>query len=180
MAGRPLIILPTQFVARGDQLIARGADSLNSEFMRILDDEIALALRNRGVTQWTSARDLSAAARRNIVTSPDPHALSVQGILRITRASDDPLPEPLASQIRSLTALRDTRYALLPIEFRNDAIEMSRGTLRFFLIDSRTARIVWAGEARGSASDASGPGASPSTNLARAVAGSVADMVIAR
>ncbi len=178
MAGRPLVLLPTQYVVYGNRVADRGADSATALMIRVLDDEIALALRSRGVSQWTSARDISASARRNIGMTADPHALSAQGIRRITRASEDPLPEPLASQIRSLTALRDTRYALLPIELRRDVTTVHpRGTLRLFLIDSRTARIVWAGQVSGETSEM-GSELDIVIAFAKVLAARVADLVI--
>jgi hypothetical protein len=167
MAGRPVVVLPTQYVTYGNRVAARDADSSTALLMRIVDDEIALSLRSRGVTQWTSARDISASARRNMGLTADPHALSALQVRRITRASEDPLPEPFASQVRSLTALRDARYALLP-----------RGTLRLFLIDSRTARIVWAGEVSGESSEM-GSELERVTAFAKVLAGRVADLVTA-
>ena len=179
MAGRPLVILPTQYVVYGNRVAARDADSSTALLMRILDDEIALALRSRGVTQWTSARDISASARRNIGMTADPHGLAALEVRRITRASDDPLPEPFASQVRSLTALRDTRYALVPIELRRDVTTVHpRGTLRLFLIDSRTARIVWAGQVSGESSEM-GSELERVMAFAKVLASRVADLVTA-
>ncbi|HEY8167052.1 MAG TPA: hypothetical protein VIF83_15995 [Gemmatimonadaceae bacterium] len=179
MAGRPVVVLPTQYVTYGNRVAARDADSSTALLMRIVDDEIALSLRSRGVTQWTSARDISASARRNMGLTADPHALSALQVRRITRASEDPLPEPFASQVRSLTALRDARYALLPIELRRDITTVHpRGTLRLFLIDSRTARIVWVGEVSGESSEM-GSELERVTAFAKVLAGRVADLVTA-
>jgi hypothetical protein len=179
MAGRPVVMLPTQYVVYGTRVATHDSDSSTAMLIRILDDEIALSLKSRGVSQWTSARDISASARRNMGMTADPHALAAQGIRRITRASEDPLPEPLASQIRSLTALRDARYALLPIELRRDVATVHpRGMLRLFLIDSRTARIVWAGQVSGESSEM-GSELERVTTFAKILAARVADLVTA-
>jgi hypothetical protein len=105
----------------------------------------------------------------------DPHALAAESLRRLVKAGDDPLSEPLASQIRSLVALRDARYVILPaiLRFENRG-GGARGSLVLYLIDTRTSRIHWSGEVT---SDIS-------RNLSAAIAGSLAerlaDLVVAR
>ena len=94
---------------------------------------------------------------------------------RLVKAGDDPLTEPLASQIRSLVALRDARYVILPAILRFENRDAgARGSLLLYLIDTRTSRIRWSGEV---ASDVS-------RNFSAAIAGSLAerlaDLVVAR
>ena len=82
--------------------------SVTDQFLTAVDDSIASALGDRGLRNtWTFAREISATARRNTGMLPDPHALAVAGLRRLVKASDDPLSEPLASQIRSLISMRD-------------------------------------------------------------------------
>jgi hypothetical protein len=106
---------------------------------------------------------------------PDPHALAVGGLRRLVRASDDPLSEPLASQIRSLISMRDARYVILPatIAFESTAGGI-RATLLVYLVDARTARIQWSGAVTSDVSR----GVSPT--LAGAIAQRFADLVVAR
>ena len=58
------------------------------------------------------------------------------------------LPEPLASQIRTMVALQeDTRLVLAPVELRLDTAGTGgRGVLRVTLMDARTSDIRWIGD----------------------------------
>jgi hypothetical protein len=145
-------------------------------FLVALDDSIASSLGQRGLSAtWTFAPAISASARRNGGLVPDPHALAAGGLRRLVRAGDDPLSEPLASQIRLLVALREGRYALLPAAVRfEDRAGGPRATMVVYLIDSRTARISWSGEV------ASEPSPIFSGKMARSIAEQLADLVVAR
>lgn len=179
MAGRVVVVLPIQYWWFNRTLPSGNPDP--SRVLRAIDAEIDSALRARGVTQWTFAPQLAATARRNLGMVADPYQLSAQNLRSITRASEDPLPEPLSSQIRSLTALRDTRYALLPLGVNQDpSTPAVKGVLRLYLIDSRTARVVWTGEVAGFGSDAVVPGEDSSILFAKDLAAHLADLVIRR
>jgi hypothetical protein len=145
-------------------------------FIVALDDSIASALTARGLgTTWTFAPAITAVAKRNGGLAGDPHALAAGGLQRLVKAGDDPVSEPLASQIRTLVALREGRYVILPAAVRFTPMPGGvRGALVAYLIDSRTARIVWSGEVPSGIS----------TRFAPAMAGSIAqrlaDLVVAR
>jgi hypothetical protein len=106
---------------------------------------------------------------------PDPHALAVAGLRRLVKASDDPLSEPLASQIRSLISMTDARYAMLPaaVAFESTAGGI-RGTVLVYVVDARTARIQWSGSVTSDVSR------SLSSAMAGAIAQRFADLVVAR
>jgi hypothetical protein len=106
---------------------------------------------------------------------PDPHALAVGNLVRLAKAGDDPLSEPLATQIRQLVALREGRYAILPaaLVFENAPNGM-RAKVLLYLVDSRTARITWSGEVRSDVTPVF------SAAMANSLAEHVGDLVVAR
>jgi hypothetical protein len=176
MASRPVLVLPVQYIAFSDSLSWKQQLPLTAQFLTALDDSIAASLGDRGLrNSWTFASAITASARRNMGMTADPHALAAESLRRLVKAGDDPVSEPLASQIRLLVALRDARYVVLPaiLRFENRGVG-ARGSLLLYLIDTRTSRIRWSGEV---ASDVS-------RNLSAAIAGSLAerlaDLVVAR
>jgi hypothetical protein len=175
MAGRPVLVLPIQYAAFADSLNWRGQIADGGTFLSALDDSIAAELGDRGLRSWTFAPAITASARRNAGMTADPHALAAESLRRRVQASDDPLSEPLASQIRSLVALRDARYVILPaiLRFENGGAG-ARASLLVYLIDSRTARIRWSGEVSSEVTRSS------PTMLAGGIAQRLADLVVAR
>lgn len=186
MLGRQVVVLPAQLFAVSD---AAGTWHIRPEYapmLPILDEEITDALRKRGVrSNWTFAQALIVAATRNAGLAGNPLALPVAGIRR-WKAGDTPLPEPLASEIRTLVSLTAARYAIMPLETRLDLDGgQTRGTLNLLLVDARTARVLWAGEVEGqSRSDPATVAEALSPYgfrmLARELAGLFADMVVAQ
>jgi hypothetical protein len=149
LAGQPVLVLPTQYLSFGDSLGWRASVQRRAEYLAGLDDEIGFALGERGLSrQWTFANAISRVARNNSTVIADPHALSAES-LREPVALDETLKEPLGSQIRSLLALVNGRFVLLPVEIKTRS---SNGTgvavLKLVLIDARLARVKWVGEVR--------------------------------
>lgn len=150
MAGRPVLVLPVQYVTFSDSISRSLQLPLASQYMGALDDSITSAFLERGLKSWTFARGITASARRNTGMTADPHALAAERLRRLVKAGDDPVSEPLASQVRSLVALGDARYVVLPAVLRLDnRVAGARGTLIIYLIDTRTSRIHWSGEITG-------------------------------
>jgi hypothetical protein len=177
MAGRPVLVLPVQRnVIVVDQTLDQAGAIEGWNFLVALDDSITSALGARGLgNTWTFAPAITAAARRNGGLVADPHVLATGSLRRLVKAGDDPLNEPLPSQIRSLVALRDGRYAILPAAVRfTGQPAATRGALIVYLIDSRTARIAWSGEV----SSDTAPRFSPA--MAGSIAERLADLVVAR
>src|SRR5919204_5316443 len=114
---------------------------------------MAFAVRQRnGAPQWTWPEELSRLARRNPTYAPEPHDIAADP-LRPTgktsaRRAQDMLPDPLRSQLRALVALRDARYALVPVEIRFEPRGggAGRAVLHLALVDTRAAQVVWAGD----------------------------------
>jgi len=181
MASRPVVVLPVQYIAFSDSLSWSSGTSVQTgfehraQFLYVLDDSIAASLGDRGLRSWTFARAIIASARRNMGMTADPLALAAERLRRQVKASDDPVSEPLASQIRSLVALRDARYVILPAILRlENRGTGARGSLLLYLIDTRTSRIAWSGQVSSDVSRTMSPA------IAGTLAERLADLVVAR
>ncbi len=149
LAGQAILVLPTQYLSFGDSLGWSASITRRAEYLAGLDDEIGFALGERGLSRkWTFANEISRAARANSTLIADPHALSAES-LRGKIGLEETLAEPLGSQIRSLLALENGRFVLLPVEVKT---ESANGTgvavLKLMLIDARLAKVKWIGEVR--------------------------------
>jgi hypothetical protein len=147
MIGRQMLVLPTQYLSIANA--GGGWDIVPSgpPLLSILDEEITDQFVKRGVKRnWTFAREITESANRNGGLAGDPRELGAQGIRRV-KAGDTPLPEPLASQIRTLVALTSARFVVLPLEVHVDTRDGERkASLRVLLVDARTARVAWVGD----------------------------------
>ena len=144
MLGRPLLVLPAQYLGVVDPAGQFDLSMTNRDLLGIIDEELTDAFRKRGVRRsWTFAEQITASALHNGGLVQDPRELAAESIRRV-QPGDTPLPEPLGTQIRQLIALQDGRYALLPIEVDVDNRPgRASGILHVLLIDSRTARVLW-------------------------------------
>jgi hypothetical protein len=154
------------------------------EYLATLDAEIAAALAERGVgTGWVMPADIVRSARRNPTYSTDPYALTVAVLEpgHKAPARDAPLSEPLASQLRTITALGDARYVLVPVELRFERLSgagvdttAGHAVLRLALVDARASQVRWLGDVPSDPSSAFSPA------LAAGVASRLADMIAPR
>jgi hypothetical protein len=150
-AGRPVVLLPTRYLRTGDSLgwaaSAAAAAGDQRAFLQQLDAAIAQELDDRGLRGvWTFPDRLMTSVRRNPTYTTDPHTLAAQS-LRPARRKPGKVPEPLASQIRTLIALTDARYLVYPVELRFEAADgMGRAALYIAILDARLAEVVWLGE----------------------------------
>ena len=186
MIGRQVLVLPAQLISTAAPGGAWEVRPGEEQLLRLLDQEITDAFRKRGIRgNWTFAEDIIASATRNGGLAGNPLGLPVAGIRRV-KAGDTPLPEPLASNIRTLVSLTSARYVVMPIEVNVDTTGGQRkGTMRVFLIDARTARVLWTSDVAGQ------PSRDPAVVseamspfgfriIARELAGVFADMVVAQ
>lgn len=116
--------------------------------LRTADSVISAALLERvPEITWVMAPELRAAAARSpaMLTNPDRMATAVlrRGLRRI--------PDPLRSQMRSLTAVTGDRWALVPASllFFPDSAGGARAELTAVLADVRLGDINWRTVARG-------------------------------
>ncbi|MFL5577342.1 MAG: hypothetical protein ACJ79S_15395 [Gemmatimonadaceae bacterium] len=193
VAGERIVLVPAQRLRDAGALGWLAEAGSPATYLANLDDEIAFALADRGVGRgWVMPRDVVRSARRNPTFATDPHALGVAPLLPGARAprGGEPLAEPLASELRTVVALGDARYVLVPVELRFErvaapasaggitapgaAAASGRAILRLALVDARAAKVRWSGDV------ASDPAPRLSPALAAGVAGRVADLVAPR
>jgi hypothetical protein len=181
-----MLVLPAQYLsminAGGGADIVPAGESL----LPIIDEELADVFHKRGVkNNWTFGREITESANRQGGLAGDPRNLGAAGVRRI-KPGDNPLPEPMAGNVRNLVALTSARYVILPIEVSVDLRDNARrGTMRILLIDSRTARVTWADDIQSQTlrdpqvvSEATSPYGF--RMLARELATKFADMVVAQ
>jgi len=176
LATQAVALVPTQYVRSGDSTGWSARIGPVPAFLRSLDSAIAGELAARGTARtWVTAEALGRTARRNPAFTSDPYALSAESLRHGVRRTNARLGEPLASQMRSLVALTDARYALVPVELRFEpsAGATTRAVLRLVLVDARLAELQWVG-------DVSVEDASPTVpDLLAAFADRVADLLVA-
>jgi hypothetical protein len=142
---------------------------------RALDTAIVNALADRGATKgWIFPDALAASFRRNSSYGADPYTLAMEPLRSSSLARAQRLPEPLASQVRTIVALHeDARYLLAPVELRFERVgtTMGRASLRLVLLDARASDVRWLGDVKTDSVPAY------SRNLLAIVASRVADLV---
>jgi hypothetical protein len=173
---RRLMILPTHYLRMGDSL--GWADQITDQtaYLSSLDDEVAFAFSDRGVKKvWVFPAAIDAIAKRNEPYSPDPHAMAAQW-LRYPGPKRLPtqLPDPLASQLRTLVAMQEGgQLVLLPVELRFEPVPggMECAVLRFAIFDAVRAKIIYMADIASDPQTTFGPA------LAASLAGHLADLL---
>jgi hypothetical protein len=177
LAAQHVVLLPT-YAARIDPKLAwSSAVGRLADVQRTLDADLLAALEERGLRKvWIFPEDLAQSHRRNASYSTDPYALAEEPLRSSLLAVDQRLPEPLASQLRTLIALHeDARLVLAPVELRLEpAGTGGRGVLRLVLVDPRMSVTRWIGEVASDPAPAYGPVISAS------IASKLANLVTAR
>ena len=104
--------------------------------------------------------------RRNPTYTVDPYALAAGPLRAPNLTAGGKLTEPLASQIRTMIALHDSRAVLVPVELRFEKDRTGQGiaVLRLVLLDGRISEVRWVGDVR----------SDPSATLSPAVLSSLA------
>jgi hypothetical protein len=173
LAGQHIVLLPTYSIRVMPGLswsIGRPID-----IQRTLDADLVAAFDERGLRKaWIFPEDLQASFKRNASYAADPYALAEEPLRSSALNIEQRLPEPLASQLRTLVALHeDARLILAPVEVRFEPTGTSgRAVLRLVLIDPRLSRPTWIGEVVSDSASAFGPviSASLASKLANLVA----------
>jgi hypothetical protein len=194
---RPVLVLPTRFLGDDGALgwTAQMADP--AAYLGDLDAEIAFALKQRGIDKmWVLPPAIVRSVRRNPGFATDPHDLSADWLRPPLEKPPEQLPEPFASQLRSLVALQEgAQYVLYPVEVRFEPLvadgehsssgpaeadgragarTQGRAVLRIALIDARRQKIVWMADV------VSDPYPSFSPALAASVAEHLVDLIAKR
>jgi len=141
-AAQRVAIVPVQLWRADTVGWSRGASW--PELRSALDSVLGETLKERGLgTRWAYAADVVRSARRNPMYAVDPYALGVGRWRNTPPKTGDRVPEVVADNLRPITALGDTRYALIPVELRGEG---ELAILRVILVDTRSRVIVWGGD----------------------------------
>src|SRR5512142_2125392 len=153
LAAQHVVVLPTDAAQ-----VAAGLSwkVTASELRRTLDADILSAFDERGLRKaWIFPDQLQSSYRRNSTYATDPYGLAEEPLRSPALAIDQRLPEPLASQIRTMVAFHeDARLVLAPVELVLEPVGAGagRGTLRLVLMDARLSNVLWIGSVTGDSS----------------------------
>ncbi len=167
-AERPVIVVPVQYLRRGDPMGWAEQMGRSRPFMAHLDEEIAGALQDRRVNLWMYPEDVVRSAKRNPTYMPDPYTLGAQRLRPPIKKLPDMLAEPLASQVRTIAAVDNGRFILMPIELRFEPVkddDASRGHAH----DPPGGTAVPSANAGGDSAAVSANGGAPSHTRGRAI-----------
>lgn len=176
LAAQHIIVLPTYAARVMPDLAWNAAVARPGQLQRTLDADILAALEERSLQKtWILPPQLVQSYRRNSTYAADPYTLAEEPLRSPSLAVNARLPEPLASQIRTLVALHDeARLVLAPVELRLESAGegTGRGVLRLVLLDARASNVVWIGQVSSDAAAVFGPAitAGVAARLASAVA----------
>ena len=173
LASEALIVLPVQSLRVS---VPEWTEKVGEPraYLSTVDDEIAFAIRERGVKgQWAFPTDLARSAKRNPGYTADPYNVAVDALTPVERDAEKLIGEPLAGQLRAFAGLFNARYALIPVEMRLVPDPSGgRASLHLVVVDTRAARLTWK-------ADVPGDGVRNFTPaVAAGIAGRVADLFI--
>ena len=161
LAAQHIVVLPT-YTAHAAAGLTWTIPTV-AELRRTMDADILSAFDERGLRKaWIFPEQLQSAYRRNPTYASDPYGLAEEPLRSPGLAIDQRLPEPLASQIRTMVAFHeDARLVLAPVELVLEPVSGAtgggRGTLRLVLMDARLSNVRWIGTVSGDASASFGP-----------------------
>jgi hypothetical protein len=176
LAEQRVIVAPAYRLNESDPMGWMAQIPRSREYLRALDDAIGAELAVRGLkTQWVFPADLVRAMRRNPTYAVDPYALAAAPLRAPNLAPAAKLTEPLASQIRTMIALHDSRAVLVPVELRFEKDRTGQGiaVLRLALLDGRISEVRWVGDVR------SDPSATLSPAVLSTLAAHLGDLIAA-
>jgi hypothetical protein len=164
LAAQHVAVLPT-YIARVEPTLSWSIGR-PTELQRTLDADILAAFEDRGLRRsWVFPEDLVKSYKTNPTYGTDPYALAEEPLRSPALVIDARLPEPLASQIRTLVAFQqDLRLVLAPVELRIEPVKPrgGRGVLRLILIDARLSNVRWIGDIPSDTLESFGPALSAS------------------
>lgn len=159
MASVPVVVLPVFRVSVSNELGWTAAVGSRADLAKALDAEIRSAVQDRAVRTWAFSDDLSRDFQRNPTYASDPYLLAEEPLRSPALRDGDRLPEPLASQLRTLVALRDkSRYVFAPVDVRIEPVTGGgQARLRLVLIDAVASEVRWIGAVQSDVAAAYGP-----------------------
>ena len=180
LAAQRVVVTPTYALNVASDLGWSDRIGRARDVLRTMDADIATALDERGLRRgWVLPSDLAQSYTRNPTYASDPYALAVEPLRASSFVAGARLPEPLASQLRTMIALHENaRLVLAPVELRLERAGVggaaARATLRIALLDPRFSEARWVGDVRGDTASAFTP------QLTATVARKLVDLIAAR
>lgn len=175
LAAQRILVLPVQAAVFADSLGWGSKIASVRSYLQTVDDEITYALKERGLDgKWVLADAVVRSAKRNSDFTADPHAIDTRQLRPGAKTDEFLLHEPLASQLRSLIALSDARYVLVPVEVRivntpgastntqpsssvRAGAPRANAVLHIAVIDARRSQLQWVGDVVGAPRSAFSP-----------------------
>jgi hypothetical protein len=177
--GVPVTVLPLQTAwPTPSGAWPGGANSLQA-LVDAFDSEVDFALsEQRATTSWKGPGAVVSMVQRNPLLKVDPERLAYEGLDgKEDKKFKDPIYEPLHGQLRSLSALLDTRVVALPLRLvyvpadsvapgehqvagaqPDSAPADGHAQVRIALIDTRSGQVLWRGWIAGPPAEADSPG----------------------
>lgn len=159
-------VLPLTLIAAEDSLGWESTLADRAATLAAADSVLGTLLRTRSPeVNWVLPDELRREARRSPTFATNPDQMGT-ALLRSEKLEQ--VPDPLRAELRTLVALADARYALVPaaLVYRRIAGSAQGRTataeLTIVLVDARLGKIGWRTVARGDGDD-------PWTALTRAV-----------
>ena len=177
LAGQRVILTPVYRLREGDVMGWAAQIPRSRELLRALDTAIAAELAQRGLEkQWVYPPDLVRAVKASPTYAVDPYALATEPLRSRSVAPGGKIGDPLVTQLRTMIALHDSRFVLLPVELRFERDRSGQGiaVLHAVLVDGRIGEVRWAGDA------SSDPSPAFSRALLASVASHFADLITIR
>ncbi len=146
LAAQRIVVTPVYAVRVAPDLGWADRIGKQRDVMRQLDDDIASIFADRGFkSRWVFPEDLVRSYHLNPTYATDPYALGEEPLRAGRFEPGARLPEPLASQIRVMVALHDSRYVLAPVELRLERVAATgtagRAVLSVALLDARFSEV---------------------------------------
>jgi hypothetical protein len=150
-------VLPLTLLASDDSLGWNPGFADQRAALTRADSILGTLLRTRAPeVTWVVPEELRRQARRSPTFAANPDQMGT-ALLRGERVVD--IPDPLRSELRTLVAIADARYALVPAQlvFRRTAgaadPRMGTAELTVVIVDARLGRVGFRTVARGEGTD---------------------------
>jgi hypothetical protein len=160
LAGQRVALYPLTLVAAEDSLRWEAMVAARRASLAHADSVIGTLLGARAPeVTWIMPDELRRSARRAVGIATDPDQMG-SSVLRAEEL--DLVPDPLRTQLRSLTGLAGARFAVVPaalIYKRRPPtpaapLLVATAELSIVMVDVRLGRVVWRTVARGEGADA--------------------------
>jgi hypothetical protein len=159
LAAQQVAVLPTYSVRVAPELGWQVPAA--TQLRQTVDADIAAAFAERGLDKvWVLPAQLAHTARLNSTYATDPYQLAEEPLRAPRLDADTRLPDPLASQIRTLVAFYpNARLVLAPVELRLERVSPTagRGVLHLVLLDARLSNVKWTGDVASDTTASYGP-----------------------